>query len=301
MTKVYEFPKGKALFVHKIKTYSREALRPGWMSAADGPIWESNAEMAQGMLDLGVGEIWVKISDGKWKYNVNPTRGDVILGPWIQALRDVGIRVWGWSYFYGTYPEQSADLAADQVIRFGLDGFIANAEGYLKHRPEVARVIAQRLNERLPVGMKWGLSSYKWPSYHPEFPWRQFLDRCDFNVPQVYWIGAHNPTEQLARTISESNKIAPQLPVYVTGSAFKHRISGWQASAAEVDEFDQVVKDLKLKSISWWEGWHAWRLGLLDVIGAHDWSDGDPDPPELTIEERVTRLEEEAIEHGWEL
>ena len=65
------------------------------------------------------------------------------------------------------------------------------------------------------------LSSYRFPGYHPQLPWREFLEHYDYNMPQVYWMKAHNPADQLERSVNELTAKKPSLPVIPTGAAFR--------------------------------------------------------------------------------
>lgn len=46
------------------------------------------------------------------------------------------------------------------------------------------------------------IASVRYPRYH-RLPWRAFLERCDYAMPQVYWEQAHNPGDQLRRSLAE--------------------------------------------------------------------------------------------------
>ena len=59
-----------------------------------------------------------------------------------------------------------------------------------------------RLRASLPT-FPFALSSYRYPTLHPALPWEAFLEKCDYNMPQVYWMEAHNPSDQLVRCLRD--------------------------------------------------------------------------------------------------
>jgi len=120
------------------------------------------------------------------------------------------------------------------------------------------------------------LCSYRFPSLHPELPWSSFLRRSDFHAPQVYWMQADNPGEQLQRSVRELLALRA-LPVVPIGAAFVE--AGWQPTVAGINEFDRMAQALKLPGIGWWE-WGENGHGAeyhpdwWAAISAHNWQGG---------------------------
>jgi hypothetical protein len=112
---------------------------------------------------------------------------------------------------------------------------------------------------------------------HPEIPWNQFLTACDINMPQVYWIHAHNPGEQLSKTLREfaSPKFKAHPQIIPTGAAFTEH--GWTVTASEVQEFLRTTHTLNLEAANFWE-WHSAReripINIWETIRDHDWEYG---------------------------
>jgi len=201
----------------------------------------------------------IKIADGAFPYNVDLNNGFDYVRPVVQKLHQQNISVWGWQYVYGSYPEQEAEIAVKRCIELGVDGFVVNAEGEYK-QPNKAQaagryMIVLRNNlGSLPIA----LSSYRFPSYHPTFPFSNFLDRCDYNMPQVYWMHSRNNAgAQLMRCVNEFNKIRPFRPIIPTGPTFKEH--GWVPQESEVIEFMEVAKRLNLPAVNFWEWGRARR------------------------------------------
>ena len=117
------------------------------------------------------------------------------------------------------------------------------------------------------------LCSYRFPSYHPQFPWTEFLSRCDLNMPQVYWLLAHNPAEQLTRSVNEFRSMTPHRPIFPVGSAYKG--GSWEATPDDVVVFLDTAKSLNLNGASFWE-WSNCRKYIPEVwnaIAGYTWSE----------------------------
>ncbi len=131
------------------------------------------------------------------------------------------------------------------------------------------------------------LSSYRYPSLHREFPWREFLAECDFALPQVYWIGAHNPDAQLKRCLDEYQELT-RLPVIPTGAAFTQ--GDWSPTTADINKFLNAARDFGLSGANFWEWYPARNLPeVWEAIAEYDW-DGSlspPPPPSAGVRTRV--------------
>jgi len=182
----------------------------------------------------------------------------------------------GWHYVYGGLPATEASLAIQRVKQYGLDCYVIDAEGEYKGRRSQASTFMAVLRAGLP-DVSIGLSSYRFPSLHPELPWVEFRGKCDFDMPQVYWMLAHNAGEQLRRSLAEIGQMTPRLPYIPTGAAFREH--GWQPTVAEVVEFMNVAtQELGLGAYNFWE-WQQARSILPDVWDAIAEYGGEPQPP----------------------
>lgn len=248
---------------------------------------------------------WValKVQDGPYPFARNQSR----LASAINALRAVGIKAWGWGYLRGANALKQSIAAAEASMTVKLmkelllEGFLIDVEHEYKRQPknrDWAATYMTALRAALPK-VPLGLCSYRWPSYHPELPWREFLAYCDFHAPQVYWQGGINPAGQLARSVRELTAIKA-LPIVPAGSAYSEH--GWQPTITELNEFDKEAKRLKLPGVTWWSFEHAERIpGFWSTLASHEWKDVTEPIPVLTLEQRVDRLEKIAKEKGWML
>lgn len=205
--------------------------------------------------------VMIKIADGVFPYNVDLDNGYDYVRPVVKKLHEQNIAVWGWQYIFGGYPSQEAEIAVKRSIELGIDGFVVNAEHEYK-QPNKAAAASRYMNilrsnlGSIPIA----LSSYRFPSYHPSFPFSNFLDRCDYNMPQVYWMKSHhNAGAQLMRCVNEFKKIRPFRPIIPTGPTFKEH--GWVPRESEVIEFMEVAKKLNIPAVNFWE-WGRCRRDL---------------------------------------
>ena len=66
-----------------------------------------------------------------------------------------------------------------------MDGFVLDREGHYTGKYYSAKTFMDLLRKEItktPIA----LSSYRYPNYHPQLPWDEFLSQCDLNMPQVY-------------------------------------------------------------------------------------------------------------------
>ncbi len=207
--------------------------------------------------------VLIKIADGVSAYNLDPISGIDLVPPVIQALRARGILCLGWQYVYGYDPVGEANIAIQRIQQLGVDGFVIDAEDQYKlpGRDVAAITYMTRLRSVLPT-LPMALSSYRYPTYHPQLPWEEFLTYCDYNMPQVYWVEAHNPAEQLIRSVREFQAISPFRPIIPTGSAYVQ--GDWAPTPLEIIEFLQAAQMLNLTAANFWEWGHT-RLYLPEL------------------------------------
>lgn len=216
--------------------------------------------------------VLIKIADGIYSYNVDPKTKLDLCAPLVQAFKARNIDVWGWHYVYGMNPTQEASKAIERVKALELDGYVIDAEAEYKKpgRSLAARKFMADLRKGLPK-TPIALSSYRYPTYHPQLPWKDFLDKCDYSMPQVYWIKARNAGEQLTRCVNEYQALTPYRPIIPTGAAFRE--GSWSPTAAQVDDFLDTAVKLNLAGASFWE-WSNTRYYLPELwklIGEYPW------------------------------
>ena len=137
--------------------------------------------------EAGITDVMIKIANGTAIFNYDEKTGRDYCLDTIKSFRAVGVTVWGWQYFYGWNPSGEAKVAIDQVRRYGLDKFIVDAEKDIKgYGAKPAEDYLHAIKGGMP-GVTIGFTTYRWPTLHPDFPWKPLLDHCAIAMPQVYW------------------------------------------------------------------------------------------------------------------
>jgi hypothetical protein len=221
--------------------------------------------------------VLIKIADGTSAYNLD-AQGRDLVSPLVSLLKAKGIESWGWHYVYGNQPSLEAQIAIQRIQETGVAGYMIDAEAEYKEpgKQVAASTFMSALRASLPV-YPVGLSSYRYPSLHPELPWQEFLGKCDLAMPQVYWILAHDPGDQLDRCLNEYRAMTT-LPIIPTGAAFSE--SGWTPTSAEVIEFMDQARANFLSAVNFWE-WSAARKlpSIWEAITNYIWPIAEPPPP----------------------
>jgi hypothetical protein len=250
----------------------------------------SPSQIASEAKSAGLTHVLIKIADGITAYNVNKDTKVDLVPPVVQALKAQGIKVWGWHYLYGVNPVGEAHIAVRRVTELGLQGYIIDAEKEFKSATgaATARTFMTELRKGLP-NKPVALSSYRFPSYHPQFPWSAFLEKCDYNMPQVYWEEAHNPGAQLDRCVREFNNMPYVRPIMPTGPMY--RTANWSPTPSDIQEFLEKAKSLDLMSANFftWDYKNTSLKALWDVIAAFRWSPA-PAPPKDLAEQYIEAL-----------
>ncbi|MEW6569197.1 MAG: hypothetical protein AB1449_13730 [Chloroflexota bacterium] len=275
------FPFGKRSPAARGKAAEDRSLEnPGDLSGVRGPglhgkgyyIWKvpkcdggDPQAIARRAAAAGLTHVLIKIADGtSWRYNYNDETKVDYVPPVIAALREVGVSVWGWHYVRGDEPEAEAKLAVERTLELGLDGYVIDAEGEYKKpgRREAAKVFMRQVRAGLK-DLPLALSSYRFPRIHSAFPFSEFLEGCDYAMPQVYFEQAHNPEQQLERCVDQYMTLRPARPVIPTAPTYA--ASDWRPTANEIRRFLARARSLGLSAANAW-GWDfATRSAYLDL------------------------------------
>src|SRR3990172_937683 len=222
--------------------------------------------------------VLIKVADGRYGYGFY--NGKDMVSPVVAALRAKGIQPWGWQYIYGKEPLVEARKAIERARSLGLAGFVVNAEGQFKARgmDKVARAYMKELRKGIS-GIPVGLSTYRYPSVHYPFPFSAFLDYCDYNLPQIYWINSVNPAQQLQKSYNEYKNVKPWRTFVPTGAAFAQ--GNWSVTPAQINDFLAKARDIKLPGANFWEMGAAKENGgkLWQAIKGYDWATGTAPSP----------------------
>ncbi|MDA0698272.1 MAG: nuclear transport factor 2 family protein [Chloroflexi bacterium] len=223
----------------------------------------------------GLSHVLLKIADTRYPFGFDRQNRDLVQ-PVVAALHNRGVQAWGWHYVKGDDPTGEAKVAVERSRALNLDGYVIDAEGEYKTagKAAAARAYMTDLRAGLP-NMLIALSSYRYPSYHRELPWAAFLEKCDLNMPQVYWEQAHNPDRQLersAREFANMSLVGYQRPVVPTGATYG--AGGWVATAEDQAVFYMKARELGMlaaNSYSWDWATSAGNQHLWNAVARFDW------------------------------
>jgi hypothetical protein len=254
------------------------------------------AKIVQVARDAGLSHVAVKIADGVYSFPDTVYEGMTVAT--IEALKNAGFTVWGWHFIYGRDRHNTAEriaaaeaqMAIQRVQTLGLSGFIidfentGNPDFTYYGDAEDAEVYMHLLRANLS-GIPIAAASHRFPCYHPNLPWEEFMQFCDLAMPQVYWIGG-DPAGNLRASWEEYQTRWPYLPYVPLGAAYGE--GGWSASPDEITAFLQEVQRLDLPAVTFWSWQHArndadnsaWpHTELWDAIATFDWpGGGQPEP-----------------------
>jgi hypothetical protein len=240
----------------------------------------------------GLSHVLVKIADGTLLYNVDRNSKQDLVPPLIAACRKEGIQVWGWHYIRGSNPIGEARIAVQRSLELGVDGYVIDAEGEFQtgRKQSAARRFMQELRAGLP-NLPVALSTYRYPKRHTPFPFAEFLEGCDFAMPQVYYEEAHNPEAQLELCVEQYLALNPARPVIPTAPTYGR--GSWRPTAEETTRFFAKAKELGLSAANAWSWDVASRDAYSDLwaaVAAFEWP---TEPPVADMPERlVGRLNE---------
>lgn len=250
-------------------------------------------ELASELTTGGFGHVLLKITDGIVYHNLLPNKVDYA-SKYISVLRDAGIDVWGWGYAYGYLPDIEAAVAIDRCKMLGITNFVIDAEGQYKDRNSQATAYMIALRRGLP-NVKFTLSTFRYPTYHMEFPFKEFAEYCDYMMPQVYWEESTDSAAQLVRSMNEYKEFGVPL-IGATGAAY--RTSKWLPTATQIKQFYEEAKLLGLEMVNYWEWQCAKKIGLWQTLMALE-GDANTEPdtnPDYISEEAIRAIVREEVE-----
>jgi len=214
----------------------------------------------------------IKIADGATGFNY--IDGIDKAKELADALKLEGIEPYGYQYIYGADPYGEAMTANRRMRETGCVGFVIDAEKEYRDSPS-NKIDAQTYVDNFDFYTPITLATYRYPEIHPKLPYKIFLSVCTFVMPQVYWVEADNPVEQLDECIKQYRKFT-DLPILPTGSAYCEW--GWCADGKEIREFTNHALELGLPGVNFWEWSNTVSNGLWPVIRDLEW---DAEPPTI--------------------
>jgi hypothetical protein len=225
----------------------------------------------------GLSNVFIKIADGVKEIGVSSTGVD-LTAPVVQSLQHAGITVWGWQYVYGDNPSAEATLAITRTQALGLEGYVVST-GAEYERPGMSNTARQFITTvRAALKVPVALSSFRFPNYHPRFPWSAFLASCDLHMPQVYWEQTHDASKQLIESRRQCDSLPNARPYIPTGAAYS--TAGWSPTARDITDFLDTAQTLGLPAVNFfdWDTCQASLPLLWKAITSFPW----PAQPQYT-------------------
>ena len=246
--------------------------------------------LVQMCLDAEIKWISIKVANGTTLY-----KGSWYLGNKQQALLDelvplakvAGIEIHFWGYTYGVRPGKEVGPIIEMIKKHRPNSYTINAEKEYKtpagkqaaidHASGIRWAMQISSSDEIP-DIPIGLSTYRWPSVHPEFPWKEFMPYIDFHNPQVYWQGADNPGAQLRRSVHELVTLK-DIPIIPAGTMYPHK--SWKPTPEHIYEFCTLAQEFGLPAVHFWEWYYAEKKypELWEALAQFDWIFETPPPP----------------------
>jgi hypothetical protein len=226
----------------------------------------------------GLSHIIVKIADGTQAVGVDASGIDFTAAV-VQALLQSGMAVWGWQVVYGLNPSAEAAMAIKRTHALGLNGYVMSAGSEFEQSGKASAahqfVTTVRSSLKVPIA----LSSFRFPNYHPTFPWADFLLSCDLYMPQVYWEQAHNADEQLRESKRQCEALPNAKPTIPTAAAYT--APGWSPTAQDITDFMDTAEVLGIQAVNFFN-WDDCRANLplsWKAIASFSWPAVPEDTP----------------------
>lgn len=264
--------------------------------------------LAQLCSDYGITDLCVKVAEGTQAYNQVDAAGrwignDSYLKDWWMQLTSAGLRMHGWHFIYPNpviSPGAQAGRAGERWQKLPMQSYKIDAEhivnAYINcpwetsayRKASAITFMDQIRGSGIPLTASVGLASYRFPTLHAPFPFKQFVNHpgSDHINPQVYWALANNPAEQLSRCIAEYNVIHPiskDFPIEPIGIMAGESYSGkyWEPTTSHIREFSEAASDLGAACpILWYYSLdYVWAKQRLDWLEAAGFMQTPPPPP----------------------
>lgn len=236
-------------------------------------------EVARVAKVANLSHVLVKFCNGRYFFYGKAGLDHDVTPSLVAALKEAGVPVWGWHYLYGDDPDGEADAAIRRIRQLQPEGYVLDVEVEYYNKHEQARRFMGKLRDAFP-DLPIALSSFRFPSYHPAVPWREFLSQVDYNMPQVYWVLHHNAGAQLRRSVQEFQAMEPYRPIIPTGSLYKY--GSWVPTPEDVVEFMDTAKALGLTAANFWEWYHIRNIldrSIWRTLRDYPWPWGQEQPP----------------------
>lgn len=258
------------------------------------------------LVAAGFDAVYIKASDGAYPYTLNwsatyPNWGENIRRELVDTLHSFGIKALGWGCPYGYDPQGEGKIAASQVKKLHLDGYIFDVETTSDSQATadsngVHTMLEFRAGCDVPAAFCWW-PLYRSPSsgaaWHPVKVAHAWLDYVDAVMPMMYWWQDSEASAlwMLEKSMAEWRSLT-DLPIIPAGRAYNG--DGCAASPAAMYTFaETAITRYGCSGLTWWVMDQAERRSdlweaLLQINAGSYAAPAEPAP--VTVRVRLTAL-----------
>ncbi len=246
--------------------------------------------VATEIAEMGMSHAWLRVhnKNGLWRVSENRQLAE--------ALREEGLRVFGWGWCHGTNVAKDLRNVERSLQEFELDGYVADIEhGVSGASWSVSRIKEFCSGARELLGTKPFLfSTFGFLPYHEPHFIKAADPYVDAFAPQVYWfkfpnqgmldepgaVGSYplNNSASYANLCIDVWKHVVSKPILITGQLYWGESNGWTRQLAEqklnefIDGFDRYDD---IAGLNWWHfaGNKAMSSKMASAIAAAKFGD----------------------------
>lgn len=171
----------------------------------------------------------------------------------VQYVKNNGLKCGAWGYVYPSQVDQEIE-AVKQVMQHNPDFMVLDAEiefdsTFSDSSESIAtkHTAASQLVDGLKniVNVPIGLTTFAFIHDHPLFPYKTFMDKLDFIVPQIYWADMGLPPGYALN--SSLQQLSPiNKPIFPIGQGYS------PATAVDILQFGTACVEKSIESVSFW-------------------------------------------------
>ena len=245
--------------------------------------------LTNAMQEAGMSHGWVRLHSWNKSKAVPSVEAYQPTLTLVEGLKNAGIHVAGWGWNQGVDPRLDADVATEQLHRYGLEHYIADIEhGHsdAQWTKTSIRIFCKRLRQNLPTSAGVVVSTFGFVGSHAPELMQEAEPYVDAFAPQVYWFfhpkaWMKQRPELPAGAIYKTNDPASYLrlcidmwayyvskPLIITGQAYWGESSAYTRTVAE-GKLEAALHDFaqwdRIVGFNWW---HLGHRNFDDANGA---------------------------------
>ena len=224
---------------------------------------------------------------------------------YVAAARRHGLEVWAWWYLYGSH-KLEGEIIGKAAAALGLDGVALDVEREWERGAGWTQAGRETTAKRTMDGIRkyytglLALCSWWHVEGNPKVPYKVFLDGCDFNMPQLYWIGrwsVKSALDVIDRSMEMYGRLfnwpaSKTIPVLASfGQTYGSKGTFWKATIPQMQATMDRCIEMGCPGVQWYSmdyllggAGHEAPKGIpehamLDLIRASNAGNNPPPPP----------------------